>query len=263
MAGTVGRITTAIASVHNENTAALATLNFDFTLVKLEAPAEYNGLGATISRRRKVDAEEGAVHKTARRLGALFGEILPHTDELFRAYGTRVSEISSLTYINPRGTENGGGVFASYIGADATSIWAAVTSGTSAIAIHLLACMLARTFSGPEAVSAWVEIVQRRKEVILDKQQTGLYAYEHQAACSAAQQDISRADLAKWDASARAWPQSADEAKKLQHTQTTLILHNASLPVNNEPDTYTSVIKAWTAALEAMNNLLNGVPQRV
>ena len=40
MAGTIGRITAAVTSVHNENAASLANLNFDFTLVKLEAPPE-------------------------------------------------------------------------------------------------------------------------------------------------------------------------------------------------------------------------------
>jgi hypothetical protein len=42
-----------------------------------------------------------------------------------------------------------------------------------------------------------------------------------------------------------------------------LILNNASVPVNNEPETYISVMKAWTAALEPINNLVNGIPQRV
>jgi len=42
-----------------------------------------------------------------------------------------------------------------------------------------------------------------------------------------------------------------------------LILDNTSIPVNNEPDTYTSVIKAWTAVLEAINNLARGILQTV
>lgn len=42
-----------------------------------------------------------------------------------------------------------------------------------------------------------------------------------------------------------------------------LITDNASIPVSNEPDSYTSVIKAWTAALAAMNNLARGMPQVV
>lgn len=79
----------------------------------------------------------------------------------------------------------------------------------------------------------------------------------------AAHQDISRAELANWDASARAWLQSADQAKELQHKKTTLILNDASLLVNNESEPYVSVMKAWTAALEAMNNLIIGIPQRV
>jgi hypothetical protein len=263
MAGTIGRITTALATVHNENSAALATLNFDFTLVKLEAPVEYSGLGATISRKRKTDAEEGSLHKTARRLGALFGELLPQTDDLFRAYGTRVSEISSIPSINPRESPDKAGIFGSHVGADTTSIWAAVTSGSAAIAVHLLGCMLARTFTSPEAISVWVELVQKQKQRIRNQQESQLYSQEHRAALSAAHQEIPRSDLANWDASARAWLQSADEAKAFQHKQTMLILNNASVPVNTESDTYSSVIKAWTVALEAMNNLVKGMPQRV
>lgn len=79
----------------------------------------------------------------------------------------------------------------------------------------------------------------------------------------AGQQEITRNDLAIWDASARAWLQSADQAKQKQHIQTTLILNNASVPVNSEPQTYGSVMKAWTIALEAMNYLVKGIPQRV
>ena len=41
MVGTIGRIAASLASVHNKNEASLASLNFDFTLVKLEAPREY------------------------------------------------------------------------------------------------------------------------------------------------------------------------------------------------------------------------------
>lgn len=51
-------------------------------------------------------------------------------------------------------------MFASHLGADSTSIWAAVTSGPGAIAVHLLACMLARLFTDLEAISVWVELVE-------------------------------------------------------------------------------------------------------
>ncbi|PQE26776.1 hypothetical protein CJF31_00003488 [Rutstroemia sp. NJR-2017a BVV2] len=263
MASSIGRITGALGTIHNENTASLATLNFDFTLVKLEAPAEYTGLGQAISKTRKINAEEGNLHKTARRLGALFKDLLPETEDLFKAYGTRVSEIASMSSINPTDTSYGSGIFGSYYGADSTSIWAAVTSGSAAIAAHLLGCMLARTFSGPEAVAIWVELVQKQKEHIRSKQERVLYSHEHTPGMVAAQQDISRDDLSSWDTSARAWLQSADQAKSLQHTQTMLILNNAGIPVNNTKDIYGSVMKAWTAALEAMNNLVKGMPQRV
>jgi hypothetical protein len=200
--GPVGRITAALVTVHNENSVSLANLNFDFALVKMEAPTEYNGLEATISRKRKMDTEEGALHKTARKLGALFGALLPPTDDLLRAYGTRVSEICAIPNINPREGSDRENIFASHVGADTTSIWAAVTSGSSAIAVHLLGCMLARIFTGPEAISVWVELVQKQKDCIRNSQAKDLHSHEHQAAMSAAQQDMSRADLAKWDASA-------------------------------------------------------------
>src|SRR6266516_2006171 len=98
----IGRVTAALASVHNENSVSLANLNFDFTLVKVEAPPEFQGVGTTISHQRKIDADDGAVHHTARKLGALFEGILPDTPDLYKAYGTRVSEISQSKTVNPQ-----------------------------------------------------------------------------------------------------------------------------------------------------------------
>lgn len=99
-------------------------------------------------------------------------------------------------------------------------------------------------FPGPEAISVWVEIVEKQKERINSRQGEQLYSQEHHPDAIAALQEISRMDLASWDASARAWLQSADEAKALQQKQTMLILDNANIPVNNEPDAYNSVMKA-------------------
>ncbi|KAE8441883.1 hypothetical protein EG329_004189 [Mollisiaceae sp. DMI_Dod_QoI] len=260
--GEMTSITAAIVAARNENSLSLANLNFDFSIVKLEAPTEFRGLGGVISKRRKIDAEEGVLHKTARRLGALFKDLLPHTDVLFRAYGTRTSEISSSPSVNLQVSERSG-IFAAHTGADLTSIWAAATSGRAAIAVHLLACMLARMFSGPEAVSIWVELVQKQKARIGSKQDKELSSEEQIPAIVAACQDISRSDLTSWDSSARAWLQSVDEAKALQHKQTMLILGSASIPVNSNPDPYDSVMKAWMTGLTAMNNLVKGMPQSV
>ncbi|CZR54860.1 uncharacterized protein PAC_04744 [Phialocephala subalpina] len=263
MAGPLNRLAASMVTVRNENSASLVNLSVDFTLLKVEAPVEFSALGSTISRKRKADAEEGPLHRTARRLGALFEDLLPPAEDLFRAYGRRVSEISSMPSINPRDGSKKDGIFASHVGADTATIWAAATSGSAAISAHLLGCMLARIFTGPEAVSIWVELVQRRKEWIHDQHENKLYSHESRAANLAAQQDISRAELASWDASARAWLQSADQAKEFQHKQTMLILNNASVPISNECEIYASVTKAWAAALEAMNSLVNGIPQRV
>jgi hypothetical protein len=262
MSGPVGRIAASFGTARNENSVSLANLNFDFTLVKFEAPKEFAGLGNTISRRRKFDAEDGPLHKTARKLGALFDNILPKTPALLRAYGTRVSAISANPAINPQASEKQG-MFAGQIGADSTTIWAAVTSGPGAIAVHLLACMLARMFTGPEATSVWVELVEKHKEKIQSTYEDDMYQCELDSAMLAAQQELSRTELGIWDASARAWIQSADLAMARQHKQMMLILENISLSVNKEPAVYDSVVKAWIAGLQAMDSLVRGIPQQV
>lgn len=164
-------------------------------MIKLDAPQEYSGLGSLISQKRKTDAEDGRLHQTARKLGALFDAVVPRATALFKAYGIRATEISSIPSVNPKPSSRDG-VFANHIGADVSSIWAAVTSGGTAIAVHLLACMLARIFSGPEATSIWVELVLKRKAEIVEASQDAMYPSDHHVELLAAKQDISRADLA-------------------------------------------------------------------
>ena len=131
------RLMGSLGSLQIENTLALANINFDFSLFKVAAPVEYQPLGAALSDRRRTNAEGGIQHITARKLGALFQHDLPLTPNLFKAYGFRVSEISTDSEVNPRGTSTDGS-FASHVGADGTTIWAAATSGQGAIAVHLL-----------------------------------------------------------------------------------------------------------------------------
>lgn len=45
MMASIGRIALSVASGVQETTLALANLNFDFSIIKLAAPAEYGGLG--------------------------------------------------------------------------------------------------------------------------------------------------------------------------------------------------------------------------
>jgi len=89
----IGRFAASLVSGTNENTFALANFNIDFSLVKVEAPIEYQGLRSALSKRRVEDAEQGQLHRTARKLGALFEQILPPIKTLAEAYGKRVSEI--------------------------------------------------------------------------------------------------------------------------------------------------------------------------
>ena len=109
----------------------------------MDAPAEYQGLGQSLSEKRKSDAEGGSSHITARKLGALFEDAIPEAQHVFQAYGRRVTEIAQSPHHNPKGT-SAHGPFVEHGGADGTTIWAAATSGTGAIAVHLLACLLAR-----------------------------------------------------------------------------------------------------------------------
>ncbi|KAL8883158.1 MAG: hypothetical protein Q9192_007404 [Flavoplaca navasiana] len=248
-----------IASGSLEIAPALANLNFDFALWKVAAPKEFEGVGSALSTSRRDDAERGMLHTVARKLGALFERKLPSTPGLTSAYGSRASEIALALSLDEQGRKNYG-VFASRAGADATSLWAAATSGTSAISVHLLACMLARMWDAPEATSLWVEIVKRRKEeVIAEFDGTDI---AHLATLSAARQDFPRAQLAEWDDSARAWLRVADGIKMKQQKQLMLILDNIQAPVNAKTDTYESVIEAWSNALTLVEALVQGISQQ-
>jgi hypothetical protein len=255
----VGKFVAALNSVSNEVTLAVAQFNMDFTLMKVEAPLEYQGLGSALSTNRREQAEAGSPHTTARKLGALFEEIIPDTPKLYAAYGERSSDIAKFHSTN--GTITQLGPFSAHEGLDGTSLWAAATSGKRAIAIHLLACMLSKIWKGPEAISVWVELVSRRKTDILENLEGG--SMQTTANLMAARQEVTRANLAAWDASARAWLQTGDEANKIRQTQLRLVLDNISLPVNNQSDLYQSVLKAWTNALLMVESLVSGMPQSV
>ena len=256
----LGRLTAALGVAHNENTLALANINFDFSLFRVDAPLEFRALGANLSANRRQEAETGTPHRTARKLGALFEGVLPHVPELARAYGQRVSEISSYQLYNPR--ENGeGGPFAAHMGADGTAIWAAATSGPGAIPVLMLACMLARIWPAAEATSIWVEVVAcRRREIEINC--TGAEAKDY-VLLQAAQQDLTRSNLADWDASARAWLRTADEAKQREQTQLMLIINNLDVPIGNNMSVYHSVIESSKIALVTMEDIIKGMPQRV
>lgn len=198
---------------------------------------------------------------TARKLGALFKDILPPTPNLIRQYGTRASEIAGNRAVNPPASP-ADGIFADHVGIDGTSIWAAATSGEGAIPVHLLACMLARMFLAPEAISIWYELVENRKsEILACSENEPLHVTTLGAA---AKVSLSRDQLAEWDMSARSWLRTADEAKRVQQKQLMLIARNINIPVHSgDKGTYESVIGAWKTALALMERLLHGEPQNV
>jgi len=121
--------------------------------------------------------------------------------------------------------------------------------------------MLARAWSGPEATAIWVELVASRKtelEKNSDRSQPhGLLAY------TIAQHEISRSQLAAWDASARAWLRSADEIKRYEQTQLRLIIKDSGLSLSASGTTYSSVIDAWVIAMTSLQSLILGIPQNI
>jgi hypothetical protein len=258
----IGRLQASLAQATNEVTVAAANINFDFTLVKCEAPKEYHALGNSLSRKRKQDAELGSAHITARRLGALFEGVCPSTPKLVRAYGSRASEIAEAAAKKTAFDSADNSIFAAHSGVDGTSIWAAATSSITALHVQLLACMLARLWSAPEATATWVELVkERRKEIASRFEDEEVMPFSTLTA--AAQSDIPRSQLADWDASARAWLRMADSIKTREQQQLMLILANVNIPVNNDLKVLSSVITAWATALESTEKLIGGMPQAV
>ncbi|KAF7513321.1 hypothetical protein GJ744_009742 [Endocarpon pusillum] len=256
----ISRLNASWLAGHNENTLALANVNLNFALIKIQPPSEYSGLGMILSSSRRRAAEDGELHQTARKLSVLFRPLLPKTPALLKVYGKRVSEISKTLDSNRHTGFRLSAMFSDWVGIDATSIWAAATSGPAAITVHLVACMIARVFTTSEATSLWYELVERRKEQLVKAEAEGM---ADDSDMLAARCDISRTQLAEWDASARAWLQSADEAMAEKQTRLMRAIEELRLPIENDPALLDSVMKACTAALESMEKLIGGTAQRV
>ena len=96
----LGQISASAFGFSNTNSLALASAKFDFTLFKVEAPAEYAPFGLSLSSNRREEAEVGPLHRTARRLAALFEQKAPCAPKLTSAYGKRVSELINKPGIN-------------------------------------------------------------------------------------------------------------------------------------------------------------------
>ncbi|KAN0099778.1 hypothetical protein V8E51_013553 [Hyaloscypha variabilis] len=205
-------IKAALGSFQNQN--ALANINFDFSLVKVDAPPEF----------MRFESQE-------------ISESLTITDsDLDRAR-----------------------IFEEHLGFDGTAIWAAATSGKDAISLIMLACMLTKIWSQPEATSLWQDLVEeRRKEIHATCDGS---SPSHFAILAAAQQIISRSELADWNASICAWIQTADQAMLKKQKQLELIINNIHLPISNSMSAYSSILNAWKTASYAMEKLVQGMPQ--
>ncbi|KAJ0413282.1 hypothetical protein BJY00DRAFT_64185 [Aspergillus carlsbadensis] len=264
-----------------ETNVSLLHGNFDFSLFKCQVPAELIPVGERLSKPRRETAEAGSFHILARRLGIIFEDILPSVPSLLRAYGTRASQISSAMDTVPAAPQRvKEGVFGQHLGIDSTTIWASATSGPSALCMHLLACMLARIWSPLEATAIWVELVEHRRQIIkAQASETTAATGNFHLSQLAAVHDIGRETLEGWDASARAWLQVADGAKKKQQVQLQLIVNNLSVAVKSQgtseddqplnaagplkENLHENVIRNLYRALKTLDNLVSGNPQRI
>ena len=114
--------------------------------------------------------------------------------------------------------------------------------------------------SAAEATALWEELIASRKKQLAQVVEAGPI---NLALMSAAQVEVTRQQLASWDASARAWLAVADAAKKREQTQTMLVIKNIMLPVNQKTTVYSSVTEAWTSALISFDKIISGVPCNV
>lgn len=263
-------------SAKNETILALGNANLDFSLVKVEVKKEYEELGRALSVNRRESAENGQQHRTARRLGALFEESIPNIDVLASAYGQRASEIaiehgrnaSGSANLNTMGSAHNPsmsfqfGPFGSHAGIDGTSIYAAASSGSEVIALHLLACMLAKVFTSVEATAIWVQLVEGRLEELKAKTSNSQMSGITARIVTTMGSDIRREDLAAWDASARAWLEVANTVKRREDTQVKLIFRN--IPnIHASKKTYNDIIENWRLAMVTLQKAIQGVPQDI
>ncbi|KAH5442970.1 hypothetical protein HBI23_168910 [Parastagonospora nodorum] len=257
-----GRLTASGVTGINENTLALVNFNVDFSLLKVTPPQEFLDVGNSLSSRRKQEAEEGRIHQTARRLGIIFESLLPPTPQLIRRYGTRASEIAQrVTARAPKA----GGLFSNQVGVDGASIWAAATSSSGALQVHLLACMLARMWDQAEAISIWEELLKSREAEVKDTlQQDGDSSMAVWSAL-ASLQSITRKQLGEWDSSARSWLRTADRSPivLVRQNQLDWIISQARNQVNDREVLYGSVMETWKTALIGVEQLLAGSPQEM
>lgn len=246
----------------NENTLALANFNIDFSLLKVAPPREFLDVGNSLSIGRKQEAEEGHIHQTARRLGIIFEPLLPPTPQLIRRYGTRASQIAQSVTVK---SQQPGSIFSKQAGIDGGSIWAAATSSSGALQVHLLACMLARMWDPADAVSIWEELLNKRKAEVKETLQRddniSMAAWSEHASL----QSISRNQLGEWDGSARAWLRTADRSPAVLVLQNQLdqIVSKQRNRVSDREALYSSVMETWKIALTGVERLLTGSPQEM
>ncbi|QKD57205.2 uncharacterized protein FOBCDRAFT_204193 [Fusarium oxysporum Fo47] len=159
--------------------------------------------------------------------------------------------MSILDPENIRGTPEDG-PFRDFIGADGTCIWAAATSIPASLSAFLLACILARAWDAKKATSIWAELIHERAAHV--EAQLNMKKLVNPHTEMAIRQNISRADLAKWDASARAWLRRADQSMLSHHVQFKLVMRNVKTPFLEPGTTFEKVTSGWIQSMKVVED---------
>ena len=116
--------------------------------------------------------------------------------------------------------------------------------------------MLAHIWPPSEATSIWSEIIEQRKHELASVDSNDPLRLSD---IMMVRLEVTRDDLAKWNASARAWLDIADTVMKKEQTQFLLLVDRTRLLVDLGQGVYTSVMAAWKTALTTIENILNGM----
>ncbi|KAL8997758.1 MAG: hypothetical protein Q9188_006242, partial [Gyalolechia gomerana] len=116
--GQLGDVNVQLLETKQEANLALAHVNFDFSLAKHEALTEFQGLDASLSKQRKMEAEDGSTHIVPRKLGALFAS---KVSAFTQAYSRCVTEIAEMPPVKSKGRKSDG-AFADLAGAEVRRI---------------------------------------------------------------------------------------------------------------------------------------------
>ena len=237
-----GKIQGALTVATQETTLALANVNVDFSLVRIEAPAEY---------RRWIYPRNGS--KTRRhfpRHSTIYAKFVQGVRPSGLQYcavsfdqSQRWVGLRPIRWICWRGWHK-------HLGC--SNFWKECCSNPL---VSMYACEGMECFGGHQYLGINCRGKEKRTLDLGWKRRIPLRMF------TTGRVSITREHLAEWDASTCAWLRAADTAKEFNQTQLRLIIENFNIPVNRDLQVYNSVTLAWRTAMSTIVDLIQGVSQ--